>query len=312
MTTSTFSVTGKVSWVDAGISLVNAVDSTGALAAMGASFDVKLEPIQVIGGLTVENRFAVVRSDDLNPLEVVGSKYCVLQNRDAAKICDAMVAAKEALYEAGSLMDSGRKMWILMRRPAKFNVVPGDTVESFVNVVNSHDGQSSLTIYPTSIRAGSNATLNVSVGHVGKAVRIRHTKGIANHQDLVKAIHVVREEFKLLEAAANKLVSKQLTQTQLDDFFKTICPKAFSATPVHRSVATKEDIMSYFTHGSRNQLPGVKGTAWALFNGIVEWIDYAAPTKGSSAKQSEQRTKSQLFGNNQKLKQKAFDLLINI
>lgn len=308
---TSFSV-GKQLWMAAGVNLTAAVDAPGALAAMAADFDVKLEPIMVIGGKDIPDRFAVVRQDTLDPLEVVGSKYCTLQNRDAAKICDQLVKAGEALYECGSNMEGGRKMWIAMRRPATFNVVAGDVVESFITVVNSHDGQSSLTIYPTSIRKVNGATLNVWASNSGGAVRIRHTKGIAEPNDLVKAMHVVRDEFAKLEEAATVLAAKNLTQAQLEAFFKEICPNAFVVNPAQRSVATKEDILSYFNYGAGNSMAGVKGSAWALFNGLVEWIDYASPTRAKGKNPAEQRTKSQLFGSNRKLKQTAFELLLKI
>jgi phage/plasmid-like protein (TIGR03299 family) len=309
--TSSFSV-GKQAFFDAGINLQAAVDKTGALAAMAADYDVKLEPIQVIGGRDIPDRFAVVRQDNLDPLEVVGSKYCALQNRDAATVCDSMVAKGEAKYYAGDCIDGGRKIWIMMRRPTTFDVVPGDTIESYFNVVNSHDGQSSLTIYPTSVRTVSKGTLNMYAYSARSVVKVRHTKGIANTNDLVEAIHMAKAEFAKLEEAAAVLAAKKLTAAQLDAFFAEICPGTTVALPAQRSMATKEDIMAYFKHGTGNTLAGVGGTAWALLNGLVEWVDYAAPTRAKGKDPAAQRMKSQLFGNNKKLKQQAFELLLKL
>ena len=311
MANASFSV-GKQSFIDAGINLQAAVDKTGALAAMAADYEVKLEPIQVIGGRDIPDRFAVVRQDNLEPLEVVGSKYCVLQNKDAATVCDSLVAKGEAKYYAGNCIEGGRKIWILMKRPTTFDVVPGDTVESYFNVVNSHDGQSSLTIYPTSVRTISKATLNMYAYSPKSVVKVRHTKGIANTNDLVAAIQMAKAEFAKLEAAAIALAAKQLTTAQLDAFFAEICPGTTVALPAQRSVATKDDIMSYFKYGSGNSLAGVKDTAWALLNGLVEWVDYASPTRAKGKAPADQRMKSQLFGANKKLKQQAFELLLKL
>ena len=309
--TNSFTV-GRKSWMDRGTCLKAAVDGAAALTAMAADYEVKLEPIQVIGGRDIPDRFAVVRQDNLQPLEVVGSKYTTLQNKDAIKICDSLVAKGEAKYEAGSCIEGGRKIWVLMRRPDTFQVAKGDEVDSYINVVNSHDGQSSLTVYPTSVRRISKATLNMYAYRAESAVKVRHTKGIAEPNDLVEAIQMAKQEFVELERAATALAAKTLTAGQLDAFFKAICPNSQGAAPATRALATKDDIMSYFKYGAGNSATGVKDTAWALLNGLVEWIDFVSPTRAKGKNPDEQRMKSQLFGNNRKLKQKAFELLLKI
>ena len=66
-----------------------------------------------------------------------------------------------------------------------------------------------------------------------------------------------------------------------------------------------DTLIGLYEHGKGNDLPGVKGTAWAGFNSVVEYIDYIRGT-------DENRAKSILYGSGATLKQKAWDLAVAI
>jgi hypothetical protein len=68
------------------------------------------------------------------------------------------------------------------------------------------------------------------------------------------------------------------------------------------------EVTQKFEHGRGNDMPGVKGTLWAAFNGVTEYVDYTRTTRGGS----DSRAKSLLFGSGATLKQKAWDEALSL
>jgi hypothetical protein len=56
-----------------------------------------------------------------------------------------------------------------------------------------------------------------------------------------------------------------------------------------------------FTEGDGNRLPGVRGTVWAAYNGVTQWVD-----RESFTKRSREPLKSIWFGQGRLLKERAF------
>lgn len=308
---SSMGVEANNSWNKRGVLIDKATDAKTACQLAGQEWKVTLEKIQVVGGLEVPDRFAVVRDDTGDPLDVVGTKYTALQNHDAYDTANTLVVDGEAKYESAGVLGKGQKVWILMKRPDSFEVVPGDKVETYVAIVNSHDGQSSLQVLPICMRNLGNNTLNIAVDKASNYMAIRHTAGIqARMQDLRKAMGITKQQHDKLKAACIALAKKQMTQDMTDKFLDAVMGHA--AETNSRLIAKREDVLKYYEYGTGNELAGVKGTAWAMLNGLVEWVDYMRPTRLKSGDRQEQRTKSMLFGSGREMKQLAFDTLLKL
>ena len=64
-----------------------------------------LNPYQEVPGY-----FATVRQDTNVPLGIVGSRYAVLQNKDAFKFIDDLVGSKEAIFESAGALGRGERI----------------------------------------------------------------------------------------------------------------------------------------------------------------------------------------------------------
>jgi phage/plasmid-like protein (TIGR03299 family) len=310
--TTSMGVAANNAWNKRGIMIDKATDAASACMLAGQQWKVTLEKIQVVGGLEVPDRFAVVRDDTGDPLDVVGTKYTALQNQEGYDTANTLVVDGEATYESAGVIGKGQKVWILMKRPDSFEVVPGDKVDTYVAIVNSHDGQSSLAVMPICMRLVSNGTLNIVVDRATNYMAIRHTSGITERvQDLKRAIGITKQQHAKLRAACISLAQKQLTQQQVDAFLDTVMGAAVGKN-ASRLIGRREDVLKFYEYGTGNDLPGVKGTAWAMLNGLVEWVDYERPTRLKAGDKQEQRTKSMLFGSGRELKQLAFDTLLKL
>lgn len=63
----------------------------------------------------------------------------------------------------------------------------------------------------------------------------------------------------------------------------------------------------YFENGIGNERAGIKGTLWAAYNGITEYIDYHKKLRKST-----DRTKYLLFGDGADIKERALVIAKNI
>jgi hypothetical protein len=62
-----------------------------------------------------------------------------------------------------------------------------------------------------------------------------------------------------------------------------------------RWTAHQQRLLELYASGQGSDLPGVRGTAWAAYNSVTEWVDHHYPLL-QSGKVSEARTASVLFG----------------
>ena len=69
------------------------------------------------------------------------------------------------------------------------------------------------------------------------------------------------------------------------------------------SALWREGAEHFFEEGRGNRLPGVCGTLWAAFNGVTELLDHR-----KTRQSPHQRLSSLWFGDNYRLKTKAFAL----
>jgi len=256
-----------------------------------------------------------VRDDNDVCLGIVGTNYRVLQNPEAFKMGDDLVVNGIATYDACGQFGNGEKVWMLMKRPESFEVVPGDKVNSYIGIVNSHDGNSSLMVFPIPIRELSDVTLNISSIKKSTTVRIKHTESMAHRiKKLGHAVELIDEDFKQLELDCQALLKKTMTQKMVDKFMLGLLDGLNKAKVHPKTTSMYESLIRYYEFGTATTHPGVKGTAWAMMNAVAEWTDFGKATRvmDATSDADTQRAKSLLFDDGREYKQVALDLLLNI
>lgn len=314
---SMFSASNVVPWHKRGAVIPVGADRQTAKTLSGLTYRVDKVPVHLPNGDVIPGKFATVRDDDGTPLDVVGKDYQVFQCDDMFDIGD-VIAQDGNPYETGGVLGAGEKTWLLMKRPDYFEAVKGDKVDSFVLISNSFDGSASLRIFPTSIRVVCQNTLNVAIQSVkGQKFAtnycIRHTQTMMQRVETVKeSLLAAKEQFGLLKNASQVLAAKQMNTQKVETFLKTLL-KSTKGQDTKRVLNQREAIEGYFNYGTGNTMSGVKGSAWAMFNGVVEWVDYGKTTrKCNGTTEHDARTDSLLFGNGARLKQTAMDLLLKV
>lgn len=180
-------------WHGLGTVLQDAPSTRDAFIAAGLDWSVDLMPLyaNVPGGQQLcEEHQAVVRmrhqrdgSIASDVLAVVGNRYKPLQNLDAFRWFDPLVADRDVSLEAAGSVKGGRHVWVLAKVNAKPEHVgrnAQDIVTPYLLLSNSHDGTRSITVAFTPIRVVCWNTLSAANraadARGSNARKVRHTR----------------------------------------------------------------------------------------------------------------------------------------
>lgn len=300
---------GEKPWHGLGTRLENAATAAEAITAAGLDWRVSKEPLYLLGGKPVPGAFATVRENNKAPLGVVGRIYRPLQNKEAFSFFDAVVDAKEAIYHTAGALGNGSRVWILAKLPGCVRVVGEDVAEKFLLLTNTHDGSAPVEIMFTPIRVVCQNTLNIGMMHGERKQKLRHTSGLGLRvRDVREGLGIMQRQFAAFEEAA-----QALTKVQLDgQAWRGYCRAAGliaadeSAKLTARARAVLDEATRLFESGKGNNLPGVRGTAWAAFNAVTEYVDHVRMPRDRQ-NELEARAKSLLFGGGAELKRQAWE-----
>jgi hypothetical protein len=94
------------------------------------------------------------------------------------------------------------------------------------------------------------------------------------------------------------------TESEIEEVMQKLFPEREDAV---RDTWTKPraEVMALYEHGVNNNLPGMEGTGWSLYNSVGEWSDY-----GKNYRSEESRFVHSMEGSGMDLKEKAFQYVM--
>ena len=312
--------TGEVPWHGLGQKLPAVATAAEAIAAAGLDWKVTKEAIFLKDGTRIPRQYATVRSDTKQALGVVGEVYNPLQNKEAFSFFDAIVGTKEAIYHTAGALGDGERIWLLAKLPGYIRIIGDDVAEKYLLLTNTHNGTTTADVLFTPTRVVCQNTLNIALSDGVRRQKVRHTKKLGlKVADVRRGLGIINERFEQFELQARALTGIKFNQEALDNYFKAIgLLPSTDAELANQSTRAKniiEEVSARFVKGKGNDLPGVKGTAWAAFNAVAEYVDYARTTRGGGDDLQERlssRASSLLFGSGAILKQKAWDAAMDL
>jgi phage/plasmid-like protein (TIGR03299 family) len=215
--------------------------------------------------------------------------------------------SKEATLETAGSLKNGRRVWVLAKinRPDSVIVAKSDDrVSKYVLLSNSHDGTIAVRVGFNDVRVVCQNTL--SAAHAsGSLIRIKHTgKVLENLENVRKIMDLADAKFEATAEQYRFLASKEINQKDLEKFVKIVfaTKKQMAEETIEEMTSGKRvmsDIQRLFEHGRGNDMAGVKGTYWAAYNAIAEFVQYE---RGSD---TAGRLNELWFGTGSSLNQKA-------
>lgn len=308
----TMAFAGETPWHGLGTALNDEDQTNWELACTKAGLDWGVESVPLV---TADDRrdgvthVAMRRTSDGRILGVVGPRYCPLQNRDAFRFFTPFLEAGEAaLHTAGSLRQ-GSRVWVL----AKLNrdpieVVPGDEVEKFLLLSHSHDGSLAVRCGFTPVRVVCANTLAMAHGSdASKLLRVRHTGDVlANLSAIREVMNLADREFEATAEQYKRLAQKSVNQSDLNLYVKRVLGVEQESDLSSRTKNIVERIVELAEVGKGNDATEVRGTLWAGYNAVTEYLGY---NRGHTATK---RLDSLWFGDSAAVSKHALDVALEM
>lgn len=297
-----FSVT-ETPWHRLGTVLNQPPDTATALQLAGADFEVDLRPVYADVSaesgdspprmVPVEGRVATVRLDARQPLGIVSPIYQPLQNHEAFRILDPLIAEGRVTLETGGVLRDGADVWIM----AKFDLPDGSAAADFVKrekiapyflLANNHSGRRGVLCSLTPIRVVCANTLGMverrASGGEDRFIRVRHIGRVEERvwEAAMELMESVSRQLDVFTAQQRTLKKAPLPEKEwAEHVLDRLAP--FPTPPASRSGQQLYERHLERSLGRRNRLtwlwdngPGHEGTrsAWEAYQAVTHSIDH--------------------------------------
>lgn len=284
---SFFTVKEKA-WHGLGKVLDECPTSEEAIRHAGLDYDVVKVPNVIewpIGSgkyVKTPGSFSSIREDTGDVLgDKLGSRYTIIQNRDAFAFFDSIVGDGEAIYETAGALGLGQIIFITAKLPSYISVGNKDDIEKYLLLTMSHDGSGAVQAMFTPTRVVCNNTLNQAIRGVQHKVRIMHT---TNAVDNLKKAHEVLGITNMLSDELGKIYNRMATVRISDKNLKKYIETVFLSPKELRELAVGDaemssrrrnqldDVFEYALTGPGQNLITAKGTVFGAYNAITGYF----------------------------------------
>lgn len=312
--------TGQAPWHNQGTKVDHLMTSAEALEKSGCDWEVELHPLTYSwNGETCQmlENFAVVRQDTGDAIGCVGSRFEPIQNKHAFAFVDDVCANKLARIEVAGALGRGEKVWVVARVDGEYRIGQSDDViEPYLFFSNGHDGKLALTCMFTSVRVVCQNTFNIAFSDKknkkaeGKFFSCRHTATVHNRAEAaIKILNLSMERFQKYSEIATLLSYKQVNSEELKSYFLEVVPDNETAKKNTRTEGIRNDLEALFVQGEGNQMTGVRGSLWAAFNAVTQFVDHHRTTRETG---TNSRLASTQFGSGAAMKDHAWDVAVSM
>lgn len=322
-----FSV-GAAPWHGLGHVLERAPSIGEAIKLAGLDWTVSLRPMWTTleGGSTpipVPGQRAVFRDDAGTILGTVGDDFVPLQNSEAFGFFEPLVGDGTLELETAGALREGRRVWIMARIPGGPEaIVPeaDDIVERYVLLCHGHDGSLALRCGFNPVRVVCQNTLSAALERGDGMFCLRHTAGLSTALDGVRGVIARQIEiFHDSAAAWRHLAARTCSDAAFGAYalrvFAQVRGEGEDAAEVQPGVQPGrrllEAVRPLFEGGTGNDVAGVRGTWWAAYNAITQWLTHArGSAQGTERERAERRFDALHLGPGRKLGQRALMLAL--
>ena len=296
----TMAYAGEVPWHGLGKKVPADLTSDQMLHAAGLDWEVVKTPLyydsDTEDGMTVKDRFALIRKEDGQYMDTVGTNWRPLQNHQAFEFFnDFIMKGDMEMHTAGSLQQ-GKIVWALAKMKNTYAVVTDDEMQQYMLFVNPHKRGKAIEVRSTDIRVVCNNTMDFALESTSnKRIAVNHNS--AWDEDYVKEmLGLAHKASGKYQETAQFLASKSYTQPTLEEFIDSLFPNTGKSDERSKNAHRTLELV--------HEQPGAhfaEGTWWQAFNAVTRMTDHEM---GRSA---DSRLTSAWFGQNRTRKAKALN-----
>lgn len=114
----------------------------------------------------------------------------------------------------------------------------------------------------------------------GKGIRVAHTPSLPERMKAARdTLGIIRDRFEDIAAAFKRMVDVNVNHERLAHYVDRVFPLPADKSDeraIVRVELSRNETARLFDEGRGNNAPKVRGTLWAAYNGVAEFVDYAA------------------------------------
>ena len=258
----------------------------------------------------IPDKYMNIRSDNMQLLGIVSSKYRISQNVDCFRLLDDAVADGSMRFESAFSMHGGKDIAILGILPSQDidKLSDNDELKRYILFTNNHAGQRKLNLLQTSVRTvcANTVRLALSLASDEDVISVKHVGDLESKMgDVREMLGIANEEFDKFAETAQALRRIKLSYSDFTHFLdEVVVPSDINDV---KSVARRQKIADAitvrYTTGATNNLDDMSGSLWSAFNSVTEYADH-----GRKFKDSDSALQSTLYGASHDLKTKALEV----
>jgi phage/plasmid-like protein (TIGR03299 family) len=261
-------------------------------------------------------RRAVLREDSIKgtlELGTVGMQYRPIQNDDAFAVLQPAIEEYGITIEAAGALGNGERSWMLAKMPEASEPVPGDSINSYMLVINGHDGMCGHHAIPTRVRVVCQNTFQAATGLgngnkvEGAVFTVRHTKSADDR--LKAAAEMVKKMMASVKAndqIITQLYDQKMSAKDVVAYIESVFPNPNPKEEIGETLKERRATVARLVwegHGAALAGADANGaTAWAANNAVTEYFDHVRPAEAKSDKARQTANESAIFGANADVK----------
>ncbi len=303
-------VAGKAAWHQLGQNVAEAQTWAEAQRLAHLDFELTDEPLRTDFEILSSHK-AIVRTDTLKAIGVVGSGFTTVQPAEAFKFVDTLIESGAAHYVFAGVLGEGERMWVLARVPGADITVGDDKSETYLMFAQGFDGSMSLTSKVTSVRIVCQNTLMASLSDGNFALKIKHTKSVNAKLESAKGLlSGVAQNAATLESKLRSLAARRLKRDTMTAILDRVFPKNADAEASQtRRENVLADVLALYEKNDGDRFPEQRGTAYNLLNAITDYTDHQRASKANGHTAEWKRAESAMFGSGASLKATALQVI---
>lgn len=271
--------------------------------------------------LEVPGWFATYRtvpvSGELQALGIVSGEYPIIQPEEFAEFMQAVVDQSGSVFDTGGSLRGGRDIFLTMRLPESIKVGGTDEVVPYLAGFQNYSGQGQLKLITTPVRVVCANTERAALRDHRSEYTFRHSPGLEGKIiEARKSLKISFDWQTQFQAEAESMINTKLSSDQFGDLIKAVWPeKWIKPTEEWRKPDTKQWEALEGLFKSADTQENIRGTVWAGYNSITEYLDWQIPVTGSSKTEDQVldiRADRSFAGNYDDLKNRAFKTALDI
>lgn len=291
-------------WHNLGTIVDKPMTAEEAIQLGGIGYEIEKVPLYTKEGTLVSTHSATRRVDTEKILGVVGSRYHVVQNKDAFAFFDGLLGDGHAKIETVGALGDGERIFVTAKMPYEITVGKDDLTNMYVLLTSSHDGSGAIVAGITPIRVVCQNTLNLAMSReITNKVSIRHT--CTAERRLFQAGKVLEQAMKYqtsMEEAYNFLYRTKVSDSAAKSLIAQIVQGQKSDSTKMTNILEKIETCYHVGAGQKE----IAGTAWGVFNGITNYLSHEKKYQNDESKFNSLL----LGGESEKLIKQSFDTLM--